>query len=44
MRGLLLCLGIVAYLLAQDKSSPKPGLPMKPERKLEFDTDEGITR
>ena len=41
MRRLLLSLGIVAYLLAQEKSGSKPGLPLKPERKLEFDTDEG---
>ena len=41
MRRLVLSLGIVAYLLAQEKSGSKPGLPLKPERKLEFDTDEG---
>src|ERR1700722_7854104 len=41
MRRLVLFLGIVAYLLAQDKSGSKPGLPLTPERKLEFDTDEG---
>ena len=32
---------MVAYLLAQEKSGGKPSLPLKPDHKLEFDTDEG---
>ncbi len=41
MRRLLLTAGIVGYLLAQDHSGVKSGLPLKPDHKLEFDTDEG---
>ena len=41
MRRLLLSLSMVAYLLAQEKSGGKPGLPLKTDHKLEFDTDEG---
>jgi Tol biopolymer transport system component len=41
MRRFFLCLGIAAYLLAQEKSGGKPGLPLKTDRKIQFDTDEG---
>lgn len=41
MRRLLLCFCAALYLLAQEKSTGKPGLPLKPDHKLEFDTDEG---
>src|SRR5579863_128859 len=43
MRKILLLLGAVVSLSAQDKPAPmkKPGLPLKPERKIEFTTDEG---
>lgn len=41
MRKLLLCFSVVVYLLAQDRSGGKSGLPLKTDRKLDFDTDEG---
>ncbi len=43
MRKILLLLGAVVCLSAQDKPAAmkKPGLPLKPERKIEFTTDEG---
>ncbi len=43
MRKILLLLGAVVSLSAQDKPAAmkKPGLPLKPERKIEFTTDEG---
>ncbi|MBV8818080.1 MAG: PD40 domain-containing protein, partial [Acidobacteriaceae bacterium] len=41
LRSTLLCFGIAVYLLAQEKSGGKPGLPLKPDHTLQFDTDEG---
>jgi Tol biopolymer transport system component len=42
MRNILLSLTIFTCLVAQDKKPErKPGLPLKPERKIEFTVDEG---
>src|SRR5260370_8318404 len=42
MRRLSLGLTILVCLVAQDKKpAPKPGLPLKTERKIEFTVDEG---
>src|SRR5215469_6908574 len=42
MKKIALALSLLTCLFAQDKKpAAKPGLPLKPERKIEFDTDEG---
>src|SRR5579864_2740212 len=45
MRRILVGFAVLSSLIAQDKKSEKkpgsPGLPLKPERKIEFDVDEG---
>ncbi|MGI8744163.1 MAG: amidohydrolase family protein [Bryobacteraceae bacterium] len=41
MHRILFLIALLSPLLAQDKPAAKPGLPLKPERKLDFTTDEG---